>query len=127
MAELIGFGTGLTPDGDDYLLGYLAALRPWQYIENIAAHLKLLKLAIKSMLHRTTSISRHYLTLGLKGHYSEPIDHLISILIRGSPVSDIATAANKVMEFGASSGVDCLGGFLHGIRSLQTVAQEETR
>ena len=127
VAELVGFGTGLTPDGDDYLLGYLAALRPWKHIEVIAAHLKLLKSSIKSQLHRTTSISRHYLTLALQGHYSEPIDHLISILLRGSSVSDISLAANKVMEFGASSGVDCLGGFLHGMRSLQTVAQEETR
>ncbi|WP_438394848.1 DUF2877 domain-containing protein [Caballeronia sp. DA-9] len=127
VSELIGFGTGLTPDGDDYLLGYLAALQSWQHIDVIAAHLKLLESTIKSQLHRTTSISRHYLTLALQGHYSEPVDYLISILIRKCPAADIALSANKVMEFGASSGVDCLGGFLHGIRSLETVAQEEIR
>ncbi|RYA92140.1 hypothetical protein DD593_27305, partial [Enterobacter cloacae complex sp. 742-ADZ3-9B] len=30
VPQLIGFGKGLTPDGDDYLLGYLAALWLWQ-------------------------------------------------------------------------------------------------
>jgi hypothetical protein len=126
VSELIGYGSGLTPDGDDYLLGYLAALWPWQHIRDVSVHLKLLRAAIKSQLHRTTSISRHYLGLALQGHYSEPIDHLTTILMRGSTAVNIAISAAKVMEFGASSGVDCLGGFLHGMRTLEAVAQEET-
>jgi Protein of unknown function (DUF2877) len=126
VAELIGYGAGLTPDGDDYLLGYLAALRSWQHIDAIAQHLKLLRPAIKNQLHRTTNISRHYLGLALQGHYSEPVDHLITVLIRGGAAVDVALSANKVMEFGSSSGVDCLGGFLHGIRSLESVEREET-
>jgi hypothetical protein len=32
VSELIGYGAGLTPDGDDYLLGYLASLWPWQHL-----------------------------------------------------------------------------------------------
>ena len=126
VSELIGYGSGLTPDGDDYLLGYVAALWPWQHIDSVGTHLKQLRAAIKSQLHRTTGISRHYLGLALQGHYSEPIDHLTTILMRGSTAADIGRSATKVMEFGASSGVDCLGGFLHGIRTLEAVAQEET-
>jgi hypothetical protein len=123
VSELIGYGSGLTPDGDDYLLGYLAALQPWQHIDAIREHLKLLRPAIRSQLHKTTSISRHYLTLALQGHFSEPVDHLTSTLLRGRPAVEIAMSAIKVMEFGASSGVDCLGGFLHGIRALEAIAE----
>jgi hypothetical protein len=71
VSELIGYGAGLTPDGDDYLLGYLASLWPWQHLGAISAHLKLLRPAIKSQLHRTTSISRYYLALALQEHYSQ--------------------------------------------------------
>lgn len=35
VPQLIGFGKGLTPDGDDYLLGYLAALWLWQLLHNL--------------------------------------------------------------------------------------------
>ena len=125
VSELIGYGAGLTPDGDDYLLGYLASLWPWQHLDVISAHLKLLRPAIKSQLHQTTSISRHYLELALQGHYSQSIDHLTTVLIHGVPVTELKLSAINVMKFGSSSGADCLGGFLHGIRALGKVEQNE--
>ena len=125
VSELIGYGAGLTPDGDDFLLGYLASLWPWQRLGAISAHLKLLRPAIKSQLHQTTSISRHYLELALQGHYSESIDNLTIVLIHGSPPADVKRSAINVMKFGSSSGADCLGGFLHGIRVLGKVEQKE--
>jgi len=125
VSELIGYGAGLTPDGDDFLLGYLASLWPWQRLGAISAHLKLLRPAIKSQLHQTTSISRHYLELALQGHYSESIDNLTTVLIHGSPPADVKRSAINVMKFGSSSGADCLGGFLHGIRVLGKVEQKE--
>jgi hypothetical protein len=124
VAGLIGYGSGLTPDGDDYLLGYLASLWPWQHLDAISAHLKLLRPAIKNQLHRTTSISRHYLGLALQGHYSQSIDHLSTVLIRESPPLDVKRSAMDVMQFGSSSGADCLAGFLHGIRTLGKVVHE---
>ena len=125
VSELIGYGAGLTPDGDDYLLGYLASLWPWQRLGAISAHLKLLRPAIKSQLHRTTTISRHYLELALQGHYSQSIDHLTTVLILGSTPADVKRSAFDVMKFGSSSGADCLGGFLHGIRALGKMEQKE--
>ncbi len=125
VSELIGYGAGLTPDGDDFLLGYLAALWPWQHLDAISAHLKLLRPAIKSQLHQTTSISRHYLELALQGHYSQSIDHLTTVLIHGGPTADVKRSAIDVMKFGSSSGADCLGGFLRGIRALGKVEQKE--
>ena len=125
ISELIGYGSGLTPDGDDYLLGYLSALWPWQRFADIAVHLKSLRRVMRSQLHRTTSISRHYLALALQGHFSQPIDHLTSVLMRGDALSDVFHSAGQVMEFGSASGVDCLAGFLHGIRTLETVTQAQ--
>jgi Protein of unknown function (DUF2877) len=88
-----------------------------------AVHLKSLQRVIRIQLHRTTSISRHYLALALQGHYSQPIDHLTTLLMRGGALSDVVYCAGQVMEFDSASGVDCLVGFLHGIRTLETVTQ----
>lgn len=120
VAALIGYGRGLTPDGDDYLLGYMAALWPWRQHPAFAAHDVTLRGLIGSQLSRTNDISRHYLARALQGHFSAPICHLMLLLISAASPVQIQTAALEVMQFGASSGVDCLAGLLHGLRTLQS-------
>jgi len=61
----------------------------------------------------------------LQGHYSQSIDHLTTVLIHGSTPADVKRSAIDVMKFGSSSGADCLGGFLHGIRALGKMEQKE--
>lgn len=119
VVKLIGYGKGLTPDGDDYLLGYLAALSPWQLTPERLAHQHRLQQLIEQHLPRTTDISRHYLSRALEGHFSQPICTLLEQLISPTQTAALITAAEQVMQFGASSGVDCLAGMLHGLRSLQ--------
>jgi len=123
MAEvtaLIGFGRGLTPDGDDYLLGYLTALWPWRQHPAIATHDATLRSIIGSQLSRTNDISRHYLARALEGHVSQPICDLMLLLSTEAAATQIQAAAQQVMQFGASSGVDCLAGLLHGLRTLRS-------
>ncbi|WP_139570926.1 oxamate carbamoyltransferase subunit AllH family protein, partial [Escherichia coli] len=76
-----GFGKGLTPDGDDYLLGYLAALWLWQLPAPLADHQYRLQQALDQHAHNTTDISRHYLERALQGHFSEPICQLLAQLV----------------------------------------------
>lgn len=118
VSALIGYGRGLTPDGDDYLLGYLAALWPWRQHPAIATHDATLRSIIGSQLSRTNDISRHYLARALAGHVSQPICDLMLLLATEAAASQIQAAAQQVMQFGASSGVDCLAGLLHGLRTL---------
>ncbi|KFK92493.1 MULTISPECIES: DUF2877 domain-containing protein [unclassified Serratia (in: enterobacteria)] len=120
VTALIGFGRGLTPDGDDYLLGYLTALWPWRQHPAIAEHDAALRNIIGSQLSRTNDISRHYLARALEGHVSQPICDLMLLLgTTEVQASEIQAAAWQVMQFGASSGVDCLAGLLHGLRTLR--------
>lgn len=119
VVKLIGYGKGLTPDGDDYLLGYLAALSPWQLTPELQAHQTRLQLLIEQHLPRTTDISRHYLCRALEGHFSQPICAMQEQLTSQAPTTMVIRAAEQVMQFGASSGVDCLAGMLHGLRSLK--------
>ena len=121
IPQLMGYGKGLTPDGDDYLLGYLAALWPWQLPASLADHRHRLQQRITQYLHQTTDISRHYLSRALHGHFSQPICHLLEQLTQDASPTTIIACAEDVMQFGATSGVDCLAGFLHGMRTLKTV------
>ncbi len=120
VSALIGFGRGLTPDGDDYLLGYLTALWPWRQHPAIATHDATLRSIISSQLSRTNDISRHYLARALEGHVSQPICDLMLLLGTEAMAPQIQAAAQQVMQFGASSGVDCLAGLLHGLRTLSS-------
>jgi hypothetical protein len=113
---LIGFGFGLTPDGDDYLLGYLAAIS-FLPQDIISRHRRALTRIIISRLDRTNDISQHYLKRATEGHFSEAICQLLTHLSAPFSPSPLAAAATAVMRFGASSGVDCLAGLLHGIRA----------
>ncbi|TQI78244.1 uncharacterized protein DUF2877 [Serratia fonticola] len=117
---LIGYGRGLTPDGDDYLLGYMAALWPWRKLPAIASHDSVMRRLIGSQLACTNDISRHYLARALEGHFSAPIDQLMSVLGSATSTTQVQAAALEVMQFGASSGVDCLAGILHGLRTLRS-------
>ena len=121
VQKLIGFGKGLTHDGDDYLLGYLAALWLWQLPAPLADHQYRLQQAIDQHAHNTTDISRHYLERALQGHFSEPICQLLAQLVGSASAMTIASCAEQVMQFGATSGVDCLAGMLHGFRTLNTM------
>ena len=114
--RLIGFGFGLTPDGDDYLLGYLAAIS-FLPQDIIARQRRALTRIILSRLDRTNDISRHYLKRATEGHFSEAICQLLTRLSVPFSPSPLAAAATAVMRFGASSGVDCLAGLLHGMRA----------
>lgn len=120
VSQLIGFGRGLTPDGDDYLLGYLAALWRWQNAPNIAGHYRQMQQIVAAQLTATNDISAHYLRRALHGHFSEPLCELMTLLTQPANTAQINVAAQNMMQCGASSGADCLAGLLHGIRTLQT-------
>lgn len=121
MADrIVGFGSGLTPDGDDYLVGYLAALAGASHSQ-IIEHQQRLAAVIWPRLPRTNDISRHYLQRALEGHFSEALCCLRAVLTTAGDIHAVRQAAEQVMAFGAASGADCMAGFLHGLRHLNAL------
>jgi hypothetical protein len=104
--KLVGLGDGLTPDGDDILVGYSAALRATghpraQQVADAAA-------AIAP--GRTTDIALMFHQHAARGEYSERIHVLIERLIAGPSARDI----QATLDWGASSGAATLLGALLG-------------
>jgi len=104
--RLVGLGDGLTPAGDDLLVGYSAALR-------VTGHLRaqeVAEVAASIAPGRTTDLAAMFLDHAARAEYSQRIHTLMDRLVAGPTAADIAAALN----WGASSGAATLLGALLG-------------
>jgi uncharacterized protein DUF2877 len=109
IAGLIGLGPGLTPSGDDFLVGALAIL---DALVERKAHAALAD-AIAAAPHGLTSpLSDCLLRAAAAGHVGEHLHCAISALMSGR--SDRAIAA--IRNIGHSSGWDMLAGIVTSLR-----------
>ena len=106
---LIGLGPGLTPSGDDALVGVETALHA---LDSPMAGF--LGLALDDVEDRTTALSATLLRHAAAGEFAERLHTLIGALL-GSNDETIATAIARASAWGASSGTDCLFGVLIGL------------
>ena len=128
MRVLVGLGAGLTPAGDDFIVGYLAALWSRSRREpGIAALLNALAVPVGQLSLCTNAISRQMLLDALQGHFAERLIEVMHCVCAGG---DVAGATMRALEVGHSSGADVLCGLLFGYspaltaRLIQTSATE---
>lgn len=108
----IGRGLGLTPSGDDILIGYLFILSIYQHpvVEQIQEDLL-------AKLSSTTIISENYLRAIFQGFVSSPFIHLNQWLLH--PVSDnLDSTVENILTIGHTSGKDTAYGLLMGLVML---------
>ena len=102
IPKMVGLGNGLTPAGDDYLLGYIAALH---YSHSDLA--KQIKLPQKLL---TTKLSGAFLQAAVHGEFVQSW-HDLAEAIRLEDSVRFAEAVSQIEQYGATSGVDALAGF----------------
>lgn len=110
VAAMVGTGPGLTPAGDDALVGLLALLHRAGARRARPGALRLLCANVHAQLHRTTPISAHFLGLAAAGHFGEALTDLVDSFGAG-PLA-------RVRATGASSGADALAGVAAGLHLL---------
>jgi hypothetical protein len=108
-ARLIGLGPGLTPSGDDVLVGIEAAL-------HALAHPSagFLALAMADVDERTTDVAATLLRHAAAGEFAERLHTLLAALL-GRDDKTIPAAIDRAVAWGATSGTDCLLGVLIGL------------
>jgi hypothetical protein len=110
---LIGLGEGLTPAGDDAVVGALAAVHrlapAW-----LATQAEQRNRLADAARRRTTDVARDFILEALDGRFAEPV---LALLTAGSD-HDIAVAARRLLAMGATSGADTLCGIRLGCRAL---------
>ena len=105
IAELVGRGPGLTPAGDDALLGYLLAR------DDRATSARIL-LAIR---HASTASSRALVRWTAKGQPPEVAADMLSALLRADGTA-IGPALVRLTALGGTTGRAILTGLLAGLR-----------
>lgn len=111
-ARLCGRGPGLTPSGDDFLAGWLAA--GWLLYGPQPAFLANCRQITEIASQRTNILSQCWLAHAASGAVAYPIQQLLAAL----PTSDherLEQTASSVLALGATSGHDLLQGILAAI------------
>ena len=118
--RLAGLGPGLTPAGDDFLVGLLAALyaggpmlvgNRWSVVQTQCEQIA------TAAASRTTTLSATWLTYAGQGAFGESWHNLI-IALNQQEKTSIAEAVKGILATGATSGADALSGFLWGMQLM---------
>jgi hypothetical protein len=113
VKRLIGWGEGLTPAGDDFLVGLLAGLDALTQGHPARLHFRdALAAAVVGLAGRTTSISAHCLRLAAGGHVGEPLLGLRDALTTEPRAHVADEALHAALAIGATSGADAVTGLL---------------
>ena len=117
--SLLGKGPGLTPEGDDYLAGALAAtylLGEALGREQISALIDSISTPLARLAaERTTSLSAALIRCALRGYVAEPAGALLRALTgRG----DVTHSHLRLAQVGHSSGPALAAGVVLGARSI---------
>lgn len=111
--KMVGLGPGVTPSGDDILIGFLAGL--WSLAGKNQPRLSFIQSfgsALLSIATQTNEISRTYLYHATQGQFSSSLSNLAAAIRWGN---DVEQAVQFAMRVGHSSGMDSVTGLLIGL------------
>ena len=116
VGSMIGLGGGLTPSGDDILVGYLAGL--WSTTNDSRKRTRSvvhLAEAVIGLSNRTNAISSTYLYHAARGQVSSRLAALATVICAGEAADSILPVAESAMQVGHTSGMDAVTGLLLGL------------
>jgi len=114
VTRLAGLGGGLTPAGDDFLVGVML----WAWLAHPAPE-RFCEVVLKASESRTTTLSAAFLRAAAGGECSAPWHRLLASLV-GDAELELEVAVESVLSCGHTSGADALAGFLWmGLQPIQ--------
>ncbi len=118
LGALIGCGPGLTPAGDDLIVGLLAGLRCTRG-DDPARHrfLQAVSIAVNGAAAMTGEISRAWLRQAILGKLAEPLARLAGAIAEGPSPTEVAVVAGRALSVGHTSGGDGVLGLLLGMQA----------
>ena len=125
LAMLVGVGEGLTPSGDDVLVGVLAGLDAAREASGDATALReRLRAELERGTSRTTRLAAQMLDAAGAGFYAEPVLGLLETLASPKPGARVLERAVAVLlAVGHRSGGDTLRGIVAALERLAAGAQ----
>jgi len=118
---VLGLGPGLTPSGDDFLVGLFAVLNlahgPRMHWRDLCSEV------VAEASSRTHAISLAALHEAARGRVRESISHLLRELVGGQRAG-VAGALARVLAIGATSGRDIVAGIVCAMTALTEIEAE---
>lgn len=108
IGRIAGLGVGLTPAGDDFLLGVMMAI--WLLTPSSVAERLTMDVSC-TVTGKTTLLSESYIKAAGRGEASYQWHELIKAIVAGNK-QRLQKAAIQLMRTGSTSGSDALTGFL---------------
>lgn len=121
--SLVGLGPGLTPSGDDALVGMAAAVTAMAASGSFDA--TFLGPVADAAPARTTTVSATFLRHASEGQFAAGVHQLMGVLI-GADTSDAQAIIVRCVAYGATSGADLLAGALIGLDALADVVRDRS-
>ncbi len=119
--QLVGLGPGLTPSGDDLLVGLLVGMHCGESADGFVSAWGEGVLAAS---RRTTDVSRVFLEWAARGRTTQRLRDVIEAILGPREEGRLNDALEAALSVGSTSGADGLLGLLIGLR-LWTDGSEE--
>ena len=114
LQRLLGLGPGLTPSGDDFIVGCLAGLAIGTRNERERIRF-LAEISSGLELSATTLISRQHLSDACHLQFAQPLAELAVAIAAGA--ADVLAGLSAALAVGAKSGADGVAGLLFGLQA----------
>jgi hypothetical protein len=118
--RIIGLGPGLTPSGDDFLVGCLRGLwliapdQTWE--QDLLRHLR--TALLPSLDDWTTRVGAEFIRGALNGEFAEVLDQAAMALISPIHMHTVVSAIGQLLAQGETSGTDTTHGLLTCLDAL---------
>ena len=118
LDRLIGWGEGLTPAGDDFIVGLLAGLDALAQGDPLRLRFRdSLAARVAARTQRTTPVAAHALRLAVAGAWSARVDQLLAALCCSEGAHDAEAALDELLALGATSGADTASGIVAALHA----------
>ena len=127
IESLLGFGPGLTPSGDDFMVGVIAVMH---FVGNIETKLRPLKNMVTEIvfaaLKKTTIISQAMLIEAIAGRFPYLISSFMEHFLTNNDEEILLACVHNLEKFGASSGTNILDGATWALRNVCQFEEERS-
>ena len=124
LSQLIGLGPGLTPAGDDFIIGWLAGLALSAKAPAQLSFLQAMCAGIENLTQATTSVSRAHLHDACAKMFSERLSDLCVAISKGEPTAMLESLVAAQVAVGASSGADAAAGLMFALPPCGPIESE---
>lgn len=116
LTAFLGLGQGLTPSGDDLIIGYLLTINRYRQLCPWISRLEFNSTIIATAYQRTTNLSANLIECAASGQADERLVNALDEFM--SPLSGLDPRLSQLKNWGSSSGLDAWVGMMLALLDL---------